>query len=270
MLARLFSLGALMFIVSATSASVQADDFHVVTDLYNDGSAKPASTNTTIFQAGRVYDFLARHTTSDNHGEPSDSQVSIFDPLKGRFVLLDPARKVKVEIDKDRLVEMSGSLRTWASNQSDPLKKFSSEPRFTEVASSKPDEVIFNSPVLSYRVVSFVPDSPEVAKQYREFTDAFARLNAVTNPGSLPPFPRLAVNEALSKRNAAPREVELTIPAKNKLIGKPIVRRTEHQFEWHVTPGDEEKVGKAGQWLAEFTKVSLDDYVRPTSGVAQK
>ncbi|HZZ73132.1 MAG TPA: hypothetical protein VFE24_12830, partial [Pirellulales bacterium] len=112
-------------------------------------------------------------------------------------------------------------------------------------------------------------DSPEAAKQYREFTDDFARLNAVTNPGSLPPFPRLAVNEALGKRNALPREVELTIAAK-KLFGKPIIRRTEHQFEWHVTPGDEAKIAKAGQFLAEFSKVSLDEYVRPSAAPPAK
>ena len=266
MLARVLVCGVFAFGILSLAATVQADDFHVETDLYNDGAKTPASTNLTVFFGGRVYDFLTHHSANDH----TESQISICDPIKGRFVLLDPIRKVKVEIERDRLVELCGSLRTWAAGQNDLLKKFSAEPKFTETSGSKENEILFSSPVLSYRVVSFVPDSPDVAKQYREFTDAFARLNAVTNPGSLPPFPRLAVNDALGKRNAVPREVELTIPAKNKLLDRTIVRRTEHQFEWHVTPGDEEKIAKAGQSLAEFAKVSLDEYVRPSAGVAQK
>ena len=266
MLARLFVCGVFAFGDWSLAATVQADDFHVTTDFYSDGAKTPASTNLTVFFGGRVYDFLTHHSAGDH----TESQISIFDPVKGRFVLLDPARQVKVEIERDRMVELTGSLRTWLSAQSDPLKKFCADPKFTETSGGKENEILFNSPVLSYRVVSFAPDSPDVAKQYREFTDAFARLNTVTNPGSLPPFPRLAVNAALAQRNAVPREVELTIPAKNRLLDRPIVRRTEHLFDWHVTPGDEEKISKAGQWLAEFSKVSLDEYVRPSPGTPQK
>ncbi|HZZ72318.1 MAG TPA: hypothetical protein VFE24_08690, partial [Pirellulales bacterium] len=121
MLARTLWRSVLTMVVWSLPLLAGAEDFHVETDLYNDGSKTAASTDTTIFFAGRVYDFLTVHSGGDH----TESLVTICDPQKGRIVLLDPERKMKVELERDRLVELSGSLRTWAAVQNDALLKFS-------------------------------------------------------------------------------------------------------------------------------------------------
>jgi hypothetical protein len=256
-----FYLSLLVIALMVQTRQAGADDFRVETKLFADKEAKqPESTNITYFQQGRVYDFLTRV----NANGQTDIQVSIFDANKGKFQLLDRSRKVSVEMNRDRVAELAGIRRARASEQTDTLIKFSADPKFIELAGATTDEMTFSSPVMKYRVVSFAPKSPEAAAQYRDFSDAFARLNAVTNLGSLPPYPRLLVNEALAKKNEVPREVERTILPANKLLGKAIVHRTVHEYDWMLSEADETRIEQAKRWQVEFTPVTFDEFVRPS------
>jgi len=249
-----------LLVLALCPSLARAVDFRVETKLFADKETRqPESTNITYFKKGLVFDYLTRLTATGD----SDLQLSVYDATRGKFLLLDRGRKVQAEISRDRLAELTGSLRTTAASKTDTLIKFAAEPKFIELAGGTTDEMTFSSPVMTYRVVSFPPKSADAAQQYREFSDAFARLNAVTNIGSLPPFPRLLVNENLAKKNEVPREIERTILPRNKLLGKPIIHRTTHAYQWELADADEARIDQANRWQVEFTPVSLDEYIRP-------
>src|SRR6476659_8660970 len=79
-----------------SSAAALADDFRIQTDVYAGDSKIPVSQNTTLFRAGYVYDYLT-HPQRDN----TVVRVAVFDQQHGRFIVLDPARKVKAEVKTD-------------------------------------------------------------------------------------------------------------------------------------------------------------------------
>jgi hypothetical protein len=66
------------------------------------------------------------------------------------------------------------------------------------------------SPHITYRLETVPARTAETVQQYREFSDWYARFNAMFNLGSTPPFPRLAVNKELARRGLVPTEVTLT------------------------------------------------------------
>ena len=54
------------------------------------------SQNTTLFEAGYVYDYLS-----------DPDRVAVFDQPHGRFIVLDPVRKVKAEVKTDDVQKSS-------------------------------------------------------------------------------------------------------------------------------------------------------------------
>jgi hypothetical protein len=183
--------------------------------------------------------------------------------------LLDPTRRVKSEIRMERIMAFSDELRTWCGKQADPLLKFSAEPAFAQSMDSSTGEIVFASPFLSYRVETMKAASDDVARQYLEFSDSYARLNAMTNPGSTPPFPRLKIDEALYINRAIPSRVQLTMPARSRFGGKPTVVRSEHVVTWHLLESDQQKIQEAEEFLVTFTPLPLERYL-DTSGSDSK
>src|SRR5262245_17268198 len=75
-----------------------ADDFSLINKVY-DGKTVVAR-STTLFVDGKVYDFLV---------EPAETTV--FDPVRGRFVLLDQLREVRAEISTEEVSDFCRRLR---------------------------------------------------------------------------------------------------------------------------------------------------------------
>ena len=105
-------------------------------------------------------------------------------------------------------------------------------------------------------------DTEVIARQYLEFSDSYARLNSLTNPGSLPPFPRLAVNEALFRSRNIPETVQLTTASHARFGGRNTTLRSEHSVNWHLLETDLQKIDEAAEYLVTFTPVSLEKYLQ--------
>jgi hypothetical protein len=234
--------------VAAFSTISVADDFRIETKVFVGEEQEPASTTTTLFQGGVVYDFL---------NEPE--QIAVFRKpgggKPGRFILLDPARRVRTELSTDQLAGAMNKLRNWAARQRDPLLKFAANPQFEESFDRTTGQLLLASHEESYTITTEPADMPEALSEYREFLDWYTRLNALLSAGP-PPEPRLQVNAALARYQIVPVNVELARAGeKDKL-------RAEHEFTWLLSKKDMARIDDACASLAAYRPVDNEEFLR--------
>jgi len=233
-----------------------AEDFRIETAVYSGKSKLPVSQNITLFQAGAVYDYL----TSMKPGDEASERVAVFDQPRGRFILLDVARKMKAEVKTDDVLLFASKLQTAvAAKSGNAFTKFAAEPDFA-VDFDENEQLSLTSSHMTYRLKTMPAKTPEAAVQYREFSDWYVRFNTMSNPGSTPPFARMAVNAELAKRGLIPTEVQLTIPAQSGV--KAAALRSEHHVSWRLLPRDVERIEKTASQLATFKLVDFDELER--------
>jgi hypothetical protein len=229
-------------------ATARADDFRIHTRLFQGDNEEATSANTTLFRAGLVYDF------SEGAGE-----VAIFDAPRERFVLLDRSRRVKCEVltkDIERAISELKGLA--AADERDALRRFLADPQFELEPGVAANQLAFQSPWMTYRVVTEPAVSDEAAQQYAEFSGWYARLNTLAGRGGLP-FARIMVNAELRRRKVVPQEVRLSIEG----AGPPgaerhdVELRTVHQVAWHLSSEDLERIDATGRDQVDFKRVDF-------------
>ena len=225
-------------------------DFVVETRMFDGDGKKPFSRNRTLFYEGQVYDFIV-----------SGKEITVMDKSLGRFVLLDTRRKVKAEVSTDQVLGYTQHIKTWAGSKNDPLLKFYANPTFDVVEKGK-TKLLLKAAALSYDVDA-QSETTEIVGQYREFSDWFARLNSAVNPGSQLPFPRLALNNHLARRQLVPTTVELTIAPQPRFDNKPIVLRAEHEWRSELSADEISQIEEARRLLVKFKVVPLPEYRKP-------
>ncbi len=243
---RALLIGLLAALVWPLAAA--ADDFRIETKVFDGKEKKAASHNVTLFQAGCVYDYLT-----------DPDRVAVFDRARGRFILLDPARKMKVEVKTDDVLIFSEKFHSWAAKSGSAYMKFAADPQF-EVKLGEDGVLTLETPHLTYRVETVPAASDATSQQYREFSDWYARFNAMLNLGSPPPFPRLAVNKELAQRKLIPTEVSLTIPTQAGSGVRAVSMRSEHHVTARLLPRDLEKIAETANQLAAFKAVDLAEF----------
>jgi hypothetical protein len=241
-------------VLALGAGPLAGSDFRIETKVFVEGTEEPVSENLTLLHAGVVYDFLAQ-----------PEQVAVFRRSladgDGRFILLDPIRQVRSEIDTAEIVAFLDELKAWAGQQQDPLLKFAADPQFKEHFDPIRGELRLESDVMRYLLMTEEPKDPQGAADYREFSDWYGRLAAVMYVGSTPPFPRLVVNASLARHGRLPRTVELVIPAKRPFRTKDRVIRAEHRIAWRLARQDEEKINQVAEQLVRFKPVEKSQFL---------
>jgi hypothetical protein len=253
---RCLSLAAVIAVVVAVAPPnvVTGQEFRIDTEIFVGDEKEPASETLTIFSQGIVYDFLLT----------GPEEITLLDTVRGRFTLLDPARKQRCSLSVQDVLQQSLSLEAHAIESKDALFAFAATPRFetaAEEATENGQPVVrlsFVARPLEYAVRARPSDRPEVVAAFRCFADQFARLNAL-RPGHLPPAARLEVNKALAERKLLPLEITRTITPANPL-GKKLVVRSRHLANWTLSGEDRKKIDRAGTYLAEFAAVGFEEY----------
>src|SRR5438046_252777 len=101
--------------------AARAEEFRIESKVFTAKEEAPVSESLTLFDDGRVYDFLSL-----------PSEITLFDLSRGRIVLMDPDRKLRTELTTDELNTFIEQLRTRAARQTDRLLKFAADPKFEE------------------------------------------------------------------------------------------------------------------------------------------
>ncbi len=235
-----------MLLLVAPSAS--AVDFRIETKVYSGNEELPITQNTTLVQSGVVYDFLE-----------SPKRVAIFRRSRGNqpgtFLLIDPMRSVKTEITADRIDTAIEKLRTWSRTQRDPLLVFAADPVFIEAFDMETGALSLKSEPMTYRLSTVAVERTEVWPALRDYFDEYAKLNCLLSSSTMPPIPRLQVNNSLEKHNVVPEEVTLTI------AGNDATRlRAEHVFTWRLSKDDRARISLVGEQLVSFRSVSNAEF----------
>lgn len=246
-LCSMFALGGVL----ACAQSAASEDFRVENEVFFGSRKKADSRSTTIFREGVVYDYLE-----------DPAEVIVFDKQAGRFVLLDTVRRVRAELTTQEVLAFTQRLQRRAEAQRDPFIKFLAAPRFGEQFDKASGELTLSSAWMTYRLVLVDAESPAISQQYREFSDWYARLNTLLHPGSKPPLARLAVNAALAKREATPREVRLTLTPRQGSPPKRTTIRSRHRLVRRLAEADLDRAAQTRQFMEIFKPLSFKEYRR--------
>lgn len=247
------SAGAALTVVLWTCLAVPrvaAEEFRIETRVYVGDQQEPVSETTTLFLDGVVYDFLA---------EPA--QVAVFRKpgggKPGRFILLDPAHRVRTELFTDQLAGAMNKLRAWAAQQTDPFLQFAAAPQFTESFDAQSGKLTLASLVETYQVDTTKTDHPDATAEYREFLDWYTQLNTLLSAGP-PPEPRLELNAALARHQVIPLKVELTRAGEDEPV------RAEHEFNWRLSRQDMSRIDTVRESLSSYRTVTNDEFLAST------
>ena len=253
---RLEMLVGVLFLLLATSAV--ADEFRVETDIFLGDQKEPFAQNVTLFSSGLVYDFP----------RTGPEEITVFDPSRGRFVLLDPRRKVKATVTTQELLELAAAMKVHAKGLEGAFA-FAANPKFDEDMDDETGWLSLSSQLLTYRARCTTPKLPSAVTSYRSFADWYSRLNA-TRPGSLPPFARMELNRAIAQRDQVPEEVELTVEPKHRFVGRKLVVHSRHLFNWRLSNTDRKQIDQAGTHMANYEAVTIREYRRSLEQLAGK
>jgi hypothetical protein len=228
-------------------------DFRLENKVYVGNQDQPRVESTTIFSGGVVYDYLK---------EPPETTV--FDPAERRFVLLDLARKVRTEVTTEAVLRFIRRLKEQyrSGPRADPYTKFLASPHFDQGFDESTGELTFRSSWMTYRLRGVDAESPEMARQYREFSDWQLRLNTLINPGHRLPFARMVVNAALEQRVQLPREVHLTLAPRKGFPSRQTTVRSEHQLARQLVESDRDRVAQTGELMVIYPAVAFEQYQR--------
>jgi hypothetical protein len=244
------AIGLALFV----SHLVRAEDFRVDSQVFVGKETTPQSKNVTLFQGTHAFDFLDQ-----------PRQIAFYDLPRGRIVLVDPARRMKAEVSRATLDAFCDNLRHLERRTEDPILDFALRPSFEESDDDDSDERVFSSKYVTYRVKPLPAELEGMASRYRTFSDASARLNALVNRGSLPPFSRLLINQSLEKSGEVPAQVQLTISPARLLGGRTVALKSEHEFRPRLLDSDLRKIDEAGELLGSAKLVGLGEYLRPSA-----
>ncbi len=247
-----FRGAALACVLAAGSTlSAQGEDFRIQSRV-TIGPGQVARENITLFHQNLVYDFMTQ-----------PAAVTVFDPGSARFVLLDPIQRRKSEVTLETLDRFLADLRREAAGSNNGLLKFLARPEFRE-SEAADGQLVLASPWMTYEMRTVAAHSREASRKYREFSDAFARLNTLTNPASLPPFARLAVNALLDRRSALPSEVRLTIVTQTTPERKEITYESRHQVQWRLLDEDLTRISQVESDRESFAATTLEQFFSPS------
>ncbi len=224
-------------------ASVRADDFRVDNQVFFPG-AEPIP-STTLFAAGKVYDFL-----------DAQQETIVFDTAANTIVILDLAKQTSTQLTTGEVSTAIGRLRAAAQAHKLESIRMSASPKFREDVNEKTGRVMLVGKWMKYVVATEAPKNPFAARQYNEFADWVAQVNALLNP--MMPFPRLKLNEVLKRRQEVPTEIDLTARGENEK--QPREARSEHRFAWSLSPADQRRIAAANQQLVNFKQISFEEF----------
>lgn len=219
----------------------------------------PISRTMTIFHAGKVYDSI-----------DSGERITLFEPNRDRFLILDFSRQLRTVITTKEILEtisvIEGSqqerLKTKAGQtaiekERIQLIQFQLAPDFVESVDDSKLTLRLLGTGAQYDVKAITPEKPEYSTAYLEYADWAARLNYLLLENAPLPGPRLALDDSLRNKNWLPIEVEMQARQK---YGPHL--RAEHRYDWKLDDADRKFITKAENEIGQpkLKEIDFDRY----------
>jgi hypothetical protein len=243
---------ALLFVaaLSACANSAFAEGFRIETKVYVAEQKEPVSETTTLFLDGVVYDFLKKPEQTAVYRKPGGGKP-------GQFTLLNEQHNILTKFSTDQVDGTVTKMKAWASRQKDPFLQFAANPEFDESFDDNSGKLVLASHLETYTVETMPAEHPDAMVEYREFLDAYTRLNTLLSAGSLPPEPRLRLNAVLTRRKLVPIKVELARAGEDPL-------HADHAFTWRLSQDDHQRIDEIRENLTKYQEVPNEQYLRDT------
>ena len=262
---------AVVLLCTITSTSLWGQELHFYTKVYDLSSKakKPPviARSLSLFHAGKVYDYVE-----------SIGEVTIFEPVKNRFLILDTKRdiltvadldeikhhlKVAHQVTEDHIQKLQQRKYNHQKDEQDAMQvakhlTFQLKPTFQIEHDTASNRITLKGTGIQYIASSAKNDSKEVVNAFLKYTDWTARLNYVLHPGAVFPASRIVLNEQLKKHQSIPTSVELKTDK--------VHLSAEHQVHWNLDARDRSLIHRWNQQLKSksIKKVTLREYQRIT------
>lgn len=244
--------------LSGDSVNAQDRDLHIETFVYGTRE-KLVSENLTLFTNGRVYDFRRDPASHEV------LEVAVYDPARQRFDLIDVVGRRRMSISESEILELLAQVVANPEvTRRDPMLFDAEAMQQMEETYDEATGWITLRTVdgrLSYRARGAAPRNPDSLAPYISFTDWYSRLNG-TNPGKMPPFARLQLNQKLLRYGFLPEQVELRYSPPGTLIDRTVEATSKHFFTWGLSPSDQALIEKIGEWI-NYPSVEIAHYFVP-------
>ena len=244
-------LATLAFLCFVNCSDILAQQFRIESTVTSGPSSTAASENLTLYDGSMVYDFQMSLTSPGQVLE-----IVIFDSRQKLLVMLDVERRLRVDIPEHELIKMVEGLRTTAQQNEDAL--FLVNPDFEEEYDRSTGWISLSSPEITYRARGQSPSDTTVMPLFIDALNHFTRLSA-SDPQRLPPFPRIALNQSISKFGIIPTEIEMKIAA-GLLSKNEISAASQHTPIWRLSNQDKSRIEQAKKQWMSYKKVSIGTY----------
>lgn len=243
--------GMMVLMLALIPTNSIAQEFRVESQIYTGESSEPASRNLTLYTPKLVYDFLMSPRVGE---EPIE--IVIYEPHQQLVVLLDPKRKVRVELTSLQLTQICEGLKK--ETLQNERTRFLVDAEFKEDTDWSENALTLISPSITYRVEGKRPNDPSMLPIFFETLDVLTRLKA-TDPTRIPPYPRLQLNQSIRKIGWLPSRVEITVQS-NDFFPNSFSARSKHNVTNGLTSGDRDQVQEAKKAWAQFKAVDLAEF----------
>ncbi len=242
-----------------TTSHVAAQQFRIQTTVFAENRDRPVSDNLTLFDGGKVYDYLLVAN------EPTKvTEIAIYDAEHRLFTLLDTTRHLRLELREADLEQM---LRNMTSSESFQEElRFLAHPEFHQQFDPGGPTVELRSEHMQYTVRGTICSDESQWAAYFAFIDAYTLLNS-TDPRKLPPFARMQLNQVLRARRLIPTQVEMTLdfPAADGVGHTRLQATSTHQWTASLSEADRERIHQAERFVQEYTPTTLGVFRRLTA-----
>lgn len=219
--------------------------FRVETELFEGDSVEPAARHLILFDAGVIYDIRL-----DN-----EQTATLYDPTRGRVVLIDRARKQQSVLATTDLLRATAQLRA-AAQQAGKSGTFGLDAQVTagvRQTPTDPESLQIEFGNVHYRTTTWSVSRPEIAQAYHEFATLAAQLNVVRRRG-VPPFARLTLGQKIAEAGAIPLDMHLEVWSGIKKERY----RAHHLIVEQLSDMDRKRIAEIGRILAQCEDVPLD------------
>jgi hypothetical protein len=238
-------------LVPCLSTQAAAQQLRIESHVYREGRQQPVASSLTLIDNGFVYDF-----SLDPLQPETELEVAIYDYHRRTVSLLDCQRQVRLNLEQYEILKMVEEQRLQLAQK--PELEFLVAPPFEEKTDIANATVELSHPQISYKAVCEKPKDMTALPTYYDALDQLTRL-AASDPGRLPPFPRLAFNQTLRKYNLMPIEIEMKL-ASEGLLQQDLQLRSTHTTIWQLSTGDRQRMEQAKKKYMNYEVVTLGKY----------
>lgn len=218
--------------------------FRIETEMFHGSASTPVSRHKILFDAGVIYDIH----------EQGGRWLTVFDPARGRVILLDEKKQVQAHVSTEELIEATAQLRA-AAKEAGKADLLGLEATPTPLVKEDGYSIAFG--LLHYKMTTQAVSNVEIAQAYNELASWAARLNVLRKRGA-PPFARLTLGGQVADEGRLPLHLTLTIDQGLKKEQY----RAHHLVVERLSELDRKAIDRVGDRLAAFKKVSFAEFPR--------